>query len=1090
MQKPPKISYRDIWEDIPLAKWRDILAELGSGSWEMKGNSLKGHCPFPGHVDSRPSCIMTPSKGCVKCFSCGQYEVNPLKFLSTVGNISWSQAAITLSNNGAKSLPKTLRKTLQESELRNNIKNAFAHATHNILVAASQDTSGKSQEYLYARQCLNYLESRGIPKEVIPSLPIGVVAPQVVMNKYAGKLAKEVYLFAEPVMRPENIGGLVFFYHKSPTEFSRFKIRTDFMNPNSQDKREMFISDDSESLMGFFGLANYHSLLGTSNDARTAILVEGEFDALAHLANYSKGITYDVVLGIGGAASTSANILQDTCNIRKVFILPDHPDHGGNNIAKAVLSRTNLTCSVFEWPDEVKAKDPAEAIEKYGWQAWLECITKNSLVGNVTLRNHFTSAYRWLTDITYEAVKKIPQDDLSEIKRVIASNGACLRDYSYQRMYCVEVSKFVTLDLGTILELVVGQDDSEEGFVLRIIQALKEEFYFIGIDSSKRSESIIKAWNKRKREPRDLRISHASELFGRLAIDLGNAVDWIKNSVGIPRSLAFKMVGKSLKPLALTELNTKMRKYIEIAMENLCKEIPVVASLEELKSGAHYVELKKVDAIEGVWVVVNGNNVYLGKYREDELEWSLLEGPRVGDYILNINKPTWSSEINSCEDLNLGKSVDVEETFDFIVSAINLGWQMEGGIEDCQYLAAAIMLNTISGILPRQLYTILNGERGSGKSKLLDLIAGENPRIRLLECVNGVMTSYTPASARKTANRSSLGLALDEFEDKGQDRHSRAVRDILRDVRALTSSAQSTVSRGNVENPEATNYVLKCQIWACAINRLREEADISRFMQLESIRVEDKPDPHTVLKDVFGYATIQHFRRNLTIGMFSRAKKVRKYIDELRGYYNSATVKDALAAHAGVAAVPSRFLDSVVLTAAIIKLVGLDPHNYIKRVVKKKIKLISNITTSTQSESLFESLLSSRVEYTPPGSPNRYTSVRSLLGDPAERYKLQELECGLSYATYQKNGNSVHVLVVLWSEVLASLFKPGDRFKQDTPKRLQGVAGTYKNSMRYRDVSRSLPTLKKLLKPGISSNDITIFDVTAVIENWEMASSL
>jgi len=1089
MQKPPKISYKEIWEDIPLAKWRDILAELGKGSWEMKGNSLKGHCPFPGHVDSRPSCHVTPTKGVVKCFSCGQYEVNPLKFVATVGNISWSEAAIVLNNNGAKSLPKTLRKTLRDSEKRNEIKNAFAHTTHNILVAAAQDTTNKSQEYLYARQCITYLESRGISKEVIPSLPIGVLAPQVVMNKYAGKLAKEVYLFAEPVMRPENIGGLVFFYHKNPTEFSRFKVRTDFMRPNSDGKSEMFISDDSEPLMGFFGLANYNGLMGSSKDTRTAILVEGEFDALAHLANYAKGITYDVVLGIGGSASTSANVLQDTCNIRKIFVLPDHPEHGGINIAKAVLSRTNLTCSVFDWPDEVKAKDPAEAIAKYGWQTWLECITKNSLVGNVTIRNNFTSAYRWLTDVTYEAVKKVPQDDISEIKRIIASNGACLRDYSYQRMYCVEVSKFVNLDLGTILELVVGQDDSEEGFVLRIIQALKEEFYFIGIDSSKRSESIIKAWNKRKREPRDLRISHASELFGRLAIDLGNAVDWIKTSVGIPRALAFKTVGKTVKPLSLTELNAKMKKYIEIAMENLCKEIPVVASLEELKSGAHYVELKKGDSTDGVWVLVNGNNVYLGTYQGEELEWSLLEGPRVGDYIMNITKPAWSSEINSCEDLNVGKNVDVEETFDFLVSAINLGWQMEGGIEDCQYLAAAIMLNTISGILPRQLYTILNGERGSGKSKLLDLIAGENLRLRLLECVNGVMTSYTPASARKTANRSSLGLALDEFEDKGQDRHSRAVRDILRDVRALTSSAQSTVSRGNVENPEATNYVLKCQIWACAINRLREEADISRFMQLESIRVEDKPDPHTVLKDVFGYATIQHFRRNLTIGMFSRAKKVRRYIDELRFHYNSATVKDSLAAYAGVAAVPSRFLDSVVVTSSIIKLVGLDPHSYIKRVVRKKIKLIANITNSTQSESLFESILSARVEYTPPGSPNRYTSVRSLLGDPAERYKLQELDCGLSYATYTKNGKSVHVLIVLWSEVLASLFKPGDRFKQDTPKRLQGVAGTYKNSMKYRDVSRALPNLKKLLKPGINSNDVTIFDVTTVIQNWEMASS-
>ena len=96
------------------------------------------------------------------------------------------------------------------------------------------------------------------------------------------------------------------------------------------------------------------------------------------------------------------------------------------------------------------------------------------------------------------------------MKRIIASNGSCLRDPDSQRLYCIESSKFVPLSLGTLLELVVGQDDSEEGFVSRITQALADEIVFIGIEGVNSTESIVRGWSRKTKTPLAWRVSRVN----------------------------------------------------------------------------------------------------------------------------------------------------------------------------------------------------------------------------------------------------------------------------------------------------------------------------------------------------------------------------------------------------------------------------------------------------------------------------------------------------------------------------------------------------------------------------------------------------
>ena len=272
------------------------------------------------------------------------------------------------------------------------------------------------------------------------------------------------------------------------------------------------------------------------------------------------------------------------------------------------MKSTSLSCKVFDWPDEVNAKDPHEAIQKHGWDTWIAAI--NQLIPTDTTsteRANFIPAYKWLIAQTKIDLSKVESDDIPEVKRVVASNGSCLRDPDSQRLYCIECSKFVPLSLGTLLEIVVGQDDSEEGFISRITQALSEEIYFVGIEGINSTDCTVRGWSRKTKTPVAWRISRVNELIGKLESELGPAADWLRDNVGIPRSLATKVVNKRVVPLSLIDLNTKMEKYLKYAVGRVVRGLPSTSSLEELKSGSHYISVSFEDGVEEkCWAIVNG----------------------------------------------------------------------------------------------------------------------------------------------------------------------------------------------------------------------------------------------------------------------------------------------------------------------------------------------------------------------------------------------------------------------------------------------------------------------------------------------------
>jgi len=1088
-----KISQvRKIWDEIHLSAWKDILTESGSSKWEIRGTSLKGCCPFPGHTDSSPSCYIVTSKKFVKCFGCGSYETNPIKFVAMVTGSSWANAVKMLRDKGVKSLPAKAVQEVQEAEIRDEVKSMLALAFNTVLVEAIDKKD--DPEYAFAKECVEYIESRGIKldKDLIKWLPIGILPPWVMLRKHIVANSERCYDYIKDWITADYVGSLVFFYHKTPTEISRFKLRADHLRKDKTSKDIVYVKDENEEGLGFFGLSNYRSKYSKFDSVTEAILVEGEFDCLQHLVNfYQDGVTWDIVLGIGGAASSSPDLLSEVCGVERVLFVMDHPEHRGDEIAKTVLKQTKIPVKIFSWPDSIKEKDPDEAIKTHGWKTWLKTITELDTSDiRSTSRLHFEVAHKWLVRQTVVELNAADPEDLARFRQIISEDGGCLRDPDSQRLYATEVAKKCTsLSLSTILELILGNDTSEEGLVARILQALRQEFFFIGMDG-RATEAVIKAWNRKKREPREWRISKSSEMFGLLAIDLGPAVNWVRDNVGVPSFITRKpKANNQFMDVPLIEQNTNLKKYMEFAIDSLASELPTVDSLQEAKAGSHFLKATFGDTEEDVWAVVNGHDVYLGRFTATGLRWSLLDGPRIGKYYFNISRQPWSREISSIRDLEQGTEYSPKETYEELVKLIQTGWSLADGITDCKYLAAAMMINAISSCLPRQLYTLLNGARGTGKSKLLDIIAGNNPQLRLVESTSDVQQAYTSAGFRKDMNNCALGAALDEFEDDKDDSHSYQVRAILRDIRGLTNAPEARITRGNVENSNATVYTLKCQIWACAINYLREEADISRFMQIHTIKEDDKSDPHTVILDKYEESDLTKIRRGISVGLFHHVKEFLANVSELRTFYSDPAQMDKLSVISGVS-VPSRFLDGVIITAAMVKLAGQDAHAYIQEVICTKIGLLNIITESTHDKDLIDHILSSKVEHKREGITARNTTVRTILATPSERRSLHELDCGVSYAevlnTNKAKGEHYQKwLIVMWPDCLRTLLSKSPRYSRETADRLKRMGDSSSNSVPYNTARKKANGIKQFLLPGISASDITIFDITDMIDDWD-----
>lgn len=1095
-------KYKDVWRSLSTSDWASLLERYSPGSgWQVKGKSLVGHSPYSPTLDNTPSCHIVTTKGFIKCFSTGLFEADPIKFLSKVANKDWSSVALDLKRiYRIKSISNAVTEELQKREDMQKTREATEYALKTCLRMAAEASLDEEADptFNFAKPCLDYLRKRGVLSpapcrndiEILRHLPIGVVPPIKIMNEVLGLESDRCREYLKQWTTAEYTGSLAFVYHSTPTEISAIKLRADFLRPDGR-KDFVKVSDQTDDALGFFGLQHYIAKLGTNSSVNSsAIIVEGEFDSIANMAyQIQAGMQYDIVLATGGAAESNLDKLKDF-GIKTCLLTADSPEHNGDVIVKNLLRNNRIPMHVFTWPDCVGAKDPDEAIVKYGGVKWLDATMARATDGGH--RRNYQYAYQWVLERLHDRLGSVDRDDLRAVREVIIDEGSCLLDPSEQAKYVEEAAILTDISKGEISALIIGQEESEEGYVRRLTTALRTIYMFIGTDTAGGVGRIL-AWHKIKREMRSWNASRAAELQAALSSDLGNITFWAREQVGVPQFLTQRITANGIRELTLLEQQALQEKYVKIAVEEIIKEMSPLSELKELKAGCHYIPYKDAESTKNRWCIVNGSDVYVGtesSQTDRTLRWNRLDGPKLGKHYFNLIRPSWSEELSSVVDLQGGNESDLPKLFEFLVEAISTGWCFKHQDVDCQYLAAAIMLNPVCSALPRQLYTIINGTRGSGKSSFLGLLTGADGDHRLLESAFG-MDNYTTAGFRKEMNNCSLGAVLDEFEDTGSNAQSAHVRGILRDVRSLTSNPEARIVRGNIENKEVTSYTLRCQLWCAAIQYLRDEADVSRFIQIHTVLREGHPNPKVVLREKYGSDLFREFRRKITTGVFRHTPDLLKNIHELRVTYSNPLAMNMLGRSSGVE-IPSRFLDGVIIAAAMVWLSGRNPHVFIRDFVIAKSEYLKKVIQGTQKHALFEHILSAPIEYSRPTSEIRHSTVRSILSDPTERSLLNETESGVRYVEFDsKDGTKDNRwLVVIWADALHGVLRGVSTYRRETPNRLKQLADSDVEMVVSEDIVRRVPGgIKRYLKVGVATSDYTVYDVGPMLEEWDTGVS-
>ncbi len=1091
-------QFRRVWKELKPEAWRSLLLELtASSEFSIRGGNLLGKCPYPEHSDSTPSFWVYPDKGYAKCYGCKRFVSNPIRFVADMGGFSWVQALQHLkTRHNISGFPKALDEELTTREQLGKVRSLIYKAAKESLLKAVEPYHAKNESSKYAIffPALKYLESRGIPAQakLLGYLPLGVLPPLAHFTELIGAdLAKHAYDYLKPYMTPSYIGSLIFPYNDTPNTIGGFKIRADFLRPDGS-RDISYVKNPNGDPIGVYGLRFYRASLRGPAEVQEALILEGEFDVLTNMMGQLKDKRpYDIVLCTGGNTDLHLDDLEEF-GIDRVLLVPDSPDHGGDEVAGNWLEHTNMPAGIFSWPAAIKAKDPDDAIKQHGWDAWLKAVSDRDPDTNKRL--HFILPHVWATLRLQRELEGADFEDVRALKTAAATVGSCLTDPAEQKAYIDSVVAFTGLSPADLLALIVGKDDDEEGFIQRLVFALQQHYSFLGTAPSN-AGLLITFWHKDKRTLRRAHIARPSDLFSTLSADLGTFVDWAKVHVGIPTWISFKSVrgnsGMVQAPVKYIDQEVTIKRYVDIALTRMIRSLPAMKDRRELKAGCHYIDVRVGKVFEKRWVIVNGHDVYLGIPEEGGVvAWRVLDGPQIGSYIFNMSRKEWSRELTCLDDLNEGLGADLPGTFAFICRVLNAGWRFKHQHEDAEYLAAAIMINPVCSALPRQLYTMLNGPRGSGKSSLLALLAGTGPT-RLLEAAF-TMDSYTVAGFRKEMNNCSLGAVLDEFEDQGSDTHSASVRGILRDIRGLTSNPEARILRGNMDSVEATEYILRCQIWTAAIQYLRDAADVSRFVQVKTDIVEGHPNPKTTMEKLFTLDEFKQARRAITLGMFRKVPALLQEISWLRGIYANHEIMHNLSEHAGVQ-VPSRYLDGVLIPAALMSLLGRDPHEFVMRFVKRKASMLKQVVQTSHERSLLEHILSAQLQYTKPGTETRHTNVRSLLSDPMERSLLNEAECGVYYAAFNPDPESLekhHWLIVLWTDALHGVLKNVPQYRKETASRLKQLAEAGTSIVVKPRVLRRMPGgIKAHLKVGVSLTDITVFDVTSMLSDWDAPTS-
>ncbi len=1129
---------RKVWTEIAQDDWLHLSGELSPASGFVRsGGNIKGRCPF--HEDPSPSFVITPHKGMVKCFGCQKSFFNPISFIAALRKTSFADTVLFMRKRfGLKAaIPEALYEKLRDHEIYQGFKAALCKFFCEELFAAIQAYPMEaSPDYYWAKPTIDYLISRrlgdfapnepraigadsnttglaadpyGIWDAITSNQLLGIFPPLLAVSNKFGENSEEYKFFCSYFGQYTNgfthIGSLVFPMHDEPGSVCRFKMRG-----LTSDRKAMFFVDDAyEAEMGgfrgFYGMHYYRTLIGLQEDqhtfADTAVMMEGEFDALSCIAQQIHRTSPDfIALAMGGASVQPLDRLA-SYGISKIKIVADR-DKGGDNITQNVLERTKtdkLSFTMFEWPDEYatwhdptdpnrKIKDPDEAVKWLGYPRWAR---------NVNDSGNYAQPQAWCFDQAAKELSNVAQGDVVQQGRIAMEWGKLLRDHHACDFFCAEIEKYYGLSKTILFRDIRAKDENEEAFVERLCRVVQEHFHLVGVQNAESRKRLLTVWNKAERVTDHIVLNDERGIETVFARYFGTLYQFITDKVGDPSFMAAE--GEDASSFNIAARVKKYREYLNFALLRLAQGLPSLDHAPTKAQGMHY--LKTVDG-EMHSYIVNGRDVFHMVHGDnDKFEVSVLDGPSHNGTIFDNSGQAWLHSVKSPQEV-LDAKIDLVGTFNLIREMINSAWtfrfsEKNNGTNkdwDSIFLAAYAMSLPLMPIFTRQTALMFNGEAGTGKSRFTSgFIGGTNyPKINIIAHAL-TMSGYTAASIRQKQNNCSLTLCLEEFEDYGgNDAKSITVRKVLEMFRDLIAETEVHWSIGTT-NGESKTYHLRFPIACAAIKPLRDAASLSRFIAFESVKDPTRIDPQTALIAKYGAPKIAELRHALAVGLYRympRVKQLQLAIEE--EFAPSAALPEYA---------ESRFREAMFPILTMLKLIAEDaaargiqaPINYVDfayAFCQSRKDQLGRLKASSENEQIFESLLSSSIQIAN-SDDNRVswvTTIRVMLADLNKLDDINKTKKGV-YIYKQKEW-----LVVNWLEAMQGVLA-NTRYKNESTNFLKQVSERSPHHVKDSDVQKEnvLRKMVEFMGPCQPLDYISVFSVSELLaaarEHAEMQTS-
>lgn len=1067
-----------IWTKLGDARWLDILQKHmpGKGFVHIGGGTLKGLCINPDHADTTPSFYIHTQRGHAHCFGCEFHSTNPIELLELILETNTSDVFSFLQDQyEIRSLSKKAQAEFEQQKANLAAKDAIYSATHSALCDALAEPN--NADFAFAQPAVKWLrDDRAISEEVLHCLPVGVMPPlarltEIITDQYT---RKHTAWKANPgkISEPRNYsmeaaqylhdycqvayfaGAVVWPLHVTPKEIGRFKLRA----PHNNAKKDIIIPEDPfENLLGLYGLGwdQYRLFTQDPNTKPDFVyLTEGEMDVMSLMARFmlDGDVKYPIfsVGGTGGSAHIEP--ILKMAGISKAYLIGDSPHGNGNKVVREWLNRiSDLETRVFSgWDRLAPHKDLDEAVVKDG-----EPKVTNAI--QTKFSDTFIPAWQWACDLASQDINNVPAHDLRNVILSASEHGRYLRNRLDCDIYVQLIAQKYDLNPDILKREIASREDSEDGFMLRIKDALSDLLYLVGTDDSAQGQTIV-LFNKKKRRYHRFKLDSKASIFQELSPVIGPPCDFVRDHVGYPGFLPDP--AQNVNALGHIVTDKAIRDYTNMAIMKWTKGAPDFSTSTILNQGYHCTT--GPDGSDHEYIVCGSEVFKLHRDIGGVTNYQLLDGPSDGTVIFNATKQqrvpeSWFPGGITVPLLNEMKNVDIKALYKDLTTFFDVGFRFKHQRVVPQLLAALALLFPVMDAFERPPLLFVTGDTSSGKSTLLNVFGNigilNNTGLRLL-FGSVKYDNYSTASIAYEATCSTLLRIFDEFETSHRNsRHAEAVRGLYEQYRSLVNGI---VNRTRVNSEGGVNQIsLRHPIIFGAISSAETPQDINRLTVIEMRQVKGSFFPLQLLQDTLGQEKISFLGRTTNLALFH-------HVPALRAAYSGVVKEYQAFAPSLPIPIDSRYVSAFFSTFTLMQYLGVDWKKFFYDWVVANEDLIVRSTSIRESDSVLREMLSANV--IKQSERDNPMCVAQLLAVPDTREDINTAGVGMYYDRQNK------LLLINITQAIPRLLNRQPGLPPMTSTRLKDILDRHSAALSTKEILQS-GILEKINR--YMGNDIT-----------------